>query len=386
MKEIGVIGIGKLGLSFALLLEKSNYIVHGSDVNQEYNDKINRKTLFSFEPSVNELLVKSKNLTSSNDNLKVIEKSEIIFTFVQTPSNNDGGYDHTKIEDIINDFILSHNNGVDLTDKIFVIGCTTMPNYVDTVYNRLKEYGVHVCYNPEFIAQGEIIRGLELADMVLIGSSSNYATENLKKVYKKIMLVEPKFNVMSNTAAEITKISINCFLTTKISFANMIGEVCLKSNIGGEISTVLNARGDDSRLGNKYLKFGYGFGGPCLPRDNRALGKHMDNIELKVNLPYEVDGFNNKHNEFLYDTLIKQNSDKNIPFIFDSVSYKKGIDIITESQQLKLAITLLENDYSVIIIDLPQVIKLIEPTINPKYMDKLTLSTTNTFDGFNVNI
>ena len=386
MKEIGVIGIGKLGLSFAFLLEKSGYNVHGSDISQEYNDKINNKTLFSFEPRINELLAKSENLKSSCDNLSVIEKSEIIFTFVQTPSNDDGGYDHSNIEDIINCFIMSYNNGVNLTDKIFVIGCTTMPNYVDTVYERLKEYGIHVCYNPEFIAQGEIIKGLELADMVLIGSSSDYATEKIKTIYKKIMLIEPKFNIMSNTAAEITKISINCFLTTKISFANMIGEVCLKSNIGNEISTVLNAIGDDSRIGNKYLKFGYGFGGPCLPRDNRALGKHMDNIELKVNLPYEVDSFNNEHNEFLYETLIKQNPDKNKPFIFDSVSYKKGIDIITESQQLKLSKTLLEKGYSVIIIDLPQVIKLIEPIVNSKYGNRLILSTTNTFEGFNVNI
>lgn len=385
MKEIGVIGIGKLGLSFALLLEESGYNVHGSDISQEYNDKINNKTLFSFEPRVNELLAKSENLKSSCDNLSVIEKSEIIFTFVQTPSNDDGGYNHSNIEDIISDFITSHNNGVNLTDKIFVIGCTTMPNYVDTVYDRLKEYGIHVCYNPEFIAQGEIIRGLELADMVLIGSSSNYATEKLKNIYKEIMKVKPNFNVMSNTAAEITKISINCFLTTKISFANMIGEVCLKSNIGDETNVVLNAIGDDTRIGNKYLKFGYGFGGPCLPRDNRALGKHMENIKLKVNIPYEVDEFNNKHNDFLYEELIKRNID-NLPFIFDSVSYKKGIDIITESQQLKLAKTLLENGYSVIIIDLPQVIKLIEPIINSKYGDRLILSTTNTFEGFNVNI
>ena len=384
--EIGVIGIGKLGLSFALLLEKSGFNVTGSDISQEYVDKINNKSLFSFEPKVNELLVESKNFISSCDNLNVIEKSDTIFTFVQTPSNDDGGYDHSNIEDIINNFITSHNNGIDLTDKIFVIGSTTMPNYIDTVYNRLKDYGIHVCYNPEFIAQGEIIKGLELADMILIGSSSDYATDKIKTIYKKIMLIEPKFNIMSNTAAEITKISINCFLTTKISFANMIGEICLKSNIGVEISAVLNAIGDDSRIGNKYLKFGYGFGGPCLPRDNRALGKHMDNIELKVNLPYEVDGFNNKHNGFLYETLIKQNPDKNIPFIFDSVPYKKGLDIITESQQLKLAKTLLKNGYSVIIIDLPQVIKLIEPTVNSKYGDRLILSTRNTFEGFNVNI
>jgi nucleotide sugar dehydrogenase len=382
MKEIGIIGIGKLGLSFALLLEQSGYNVHGSDISQEYNDKINNKTLFSFEPRINELLAKSKNLTSSCDNLSVIEKSDIIFTFVQTPSNNDGGYNHSNIEDIINDFIISNDSGVNLTDKIFVIGCTTMPNYVNTVYERLKEYGIHVCYNPEFIAQGEIIKGLELADMVLIGSSSDYATERLKTVYKDIMAIEPKFNIMSNTAAEITKISINCFLTTKISFANMIGEVCLKSNIGDETNIVLNAIGNDSRIGSKYLKFGYGFGGPCLPRDNRALGKHMENIELKINMPYEVDKFNNKHNDFLYEELIKSNLD-NLPFIFDSVSYKKGIDIITESQQLKLAVKLLENGYKVVIIETKQVIALIENYLN-KFDNNVTFTTKNNVNGFNI--
>jgi nucleotide sugar dehydrogenase len=384
--EIGVIGIGKLGLSFALLLEKAKFNVFGSDVSQEYCDMINNKTLISFEPGINELLKNSENLTVSCDNLKVIEKSEIIFTFVQTPSNEDGGYNHSNIESIINDFNILYKNGVNLTDKIFVIGCTTMPNYVDTVYNRLKNYGVHVCYNPEFIAQGEIIKGLELSDMVLIGSSSVYATNKLKDIYEKIMLITPKFNVMSNTAAEITKISINCFLTTKISFANMIGEICLKSNIGEEISLILNAIGDDSRVGNKYLKFGYGFGGPCLPRDNRALGKHMENIKLKINLPYEVDKFNYNHNNFLYNRLIEQNTDINTPFIFNTVSYKKGIDIITESQQLKLAETLLNNGYRVIIVDIPRVLNMIEKDLKSKYGEKVTLSSENNHTGYNINL
>jgi nucleotide sugar dehydrogenase len=381
--EIGVIGIGKLGLSFALLLEQSGFKVIGSDISQEYNDKINNKTLFSFEPEVNELLRKSKNLTSSCDNLNVISQSDVIFTFVQTPSNNDGGYDHSNIESIIDDFILSHNNGVNLNDKVFVIGSTTMPNYVDTVYDRLKKYGVHVCYNPEFIAQGEIIKGLAFADMVLIGSSSDYATEKLKTIYKKIMLIEPKFNIMSNTAAEITKISINCFLTTKISFANMIGEICLKSNIGQEIDTVLKSIGDDTRIGGKYLKFGYGFGGPCLPRDNRALGKHMETINLKVNIPYEIDNFNNKHNDFLYEKLINDNLDKNIPYIFDSVSYKKGVDIITESQQLKIVIKLLENGYKVIIIDNKEILSMLNEVLF-KYGENVLLTTENNNQGFKV--
>jgi nucleotide sugar dehydrogenase len=381
--KIGVIGIGKLGICFSLLLEKNGFEVIGSDSNTEYTDKIISKKISTSEPSLKSLIDEYKNLSITNDNLELIKKSDVIFTFVQTPSLPDGSYDHSNIEDILFQFNSLYNQGVDLFNKIFVIGCTTMPNYVNSVEDRLKKYGMHVCYNPEFIAQGEIIKGLEFADMVLIGSSSEYASKKLVEIYKKIMRIEPTFNIMSNSAAEITKISINCFLTTKISFANMIGEISNKSGVGNETDVILKAIGDDSRIGNKYLKFGYGFGGPCLPRDNRALGKHMEKIQLKINLPYEVDNFNNYHTDFLYENLIDQSSDKNIPFIFDSVSYKKGVDIITESQQLKLAIKLLENGYKVIIIDNEQILAMIKDGLR-KFNDNVILTTENNISGIKV--
>jgi len=381
--KIGVIGIGKLGICFSLLLEKNGFEVIGSDSNTEYTDKIISKKISTSEPGLKSLIDEYKNLSITNDNLELIKKSDVIFTFVQTPSLPDGSYDHSNIEDILFQFNSLYNQGVDLFNKIFVIGCTTMPNYVNSVEDRLKKYGMHVCYNPEFIAQGEIIKGLEFADMVLIGSSSEYASKKLVEIYKKIMRIEPTFNIMSNSAAEITKISINCFLTTKISFANMIGEISNKSGVGNETDVILKAIGDDSRIGNKYLKFGYGFGGPCLPRDNRALGKHMEKIQLKINLPYEVDNFNNYHTDFLYENLIDQSSDKNIPFIFDSVSYKKGVDIITESQQLKLAIKLLENGYKVIIIDNEQILAMIKDGLR-KFNDNVILTTENNISGIKV--
>jgi nucleotide sugar dehydrogenase len=381
--KIGVIGIGKLGICFSLLLEKNGFEVIGSDLNTEYTDKIISKKISTSEPGLKSLIDEYKNLSITNDNLELIKKSDVIFTFVQTPSLPDGSYDHSNIEDILFQFNSLYNQGVDLFNKIFVIGCTTMPNYVNSVEDRLKKYGMHVCYNPEFIAQGEIIKGLEFADMVLIGSSSEYASKKLVEIYKKIMRIEPTFNIMSNSAAEITKISINCFLTTKISFANMIGEISNKSGVGNETDVILKAIGDDSRIGNKYLKFGYGFGGPCLPRDNRALGKHMEKIQLKINLPYEVDNFNNYHTDFLYENLIDQSSDKNIPFIFDSVSYKKGVDIITESQQLKLAIKLLENGYKVIIIDNEQILAMIKDGLR-KFNDNVILTTENNISGIKV--
>jgi hypothetical protein len=109
----------------------------------------------------------------------------------------------------------------------------------------------------------------------------------------------------------------------------------------------------------------------------------MEKIQLKINLPYEVDNFNNYHTDFLYENLIDQSSDKNIPFIFDSVSYKKGVDIITESQQLKLAIKLLENGYKVIIIDNEQILAMIKDGLR-KFNDNVILTTENNISGIKV--
>ncbi|MFO0003067.1 MAG: UDP-glucose/GDP-mannose dehydrogenase family protein, partial [bacterium] len=118
-------------------------------------------------------------------------------------------------------------------------------------------------YNPEFIAQGSIIKDLTHADMVLIGGDNTEVLETLSEIYKKIQVTKPVISIMSSTAAEIVKIAVNCFMTTKISFANMIGEVLILSGLEDEIESVLASIASDSRIGSKYLKFGFGFGGPC---------------------------------------------------------------------------------------------------------------------------
>ena len=150
---------------------------------------------------------------------------------------------------------------------------------------------------------------------------------------------------MSNKAAEITKIGINCFLTTKISYANMMGDLMVRAGIEEEIDVVLGAIGGDSRIGKKYMKYGFGFGGPCLPRDNRALGHYSKNLGSELNLPFTVDEFNKEHAIFLKEYFIKQNPNKSIPFVMKYITYKPGTDILDESQQFKLCIDLLDEGY-----------------------------------------
>jgi nucleotide sugar dehydrogenase len=207
-------------------------------------------------------------------------------------------------------------------------------------------------------------------DFILLGNRPTDDTSDIKEVYKKFTQ-DVVFKEMTPTAAEITKIGINCYLTTKISFANMIGQICHNTGIKNEISTVLETIGSDSRVGNKFLKFGYGFGGPCLPRDNRALGKHADKIGLHFNIPNVIDEFNNNHLKFLVNKVITENPNKNFPLIFDSITYKKGINITTDSQQLLLLYSLLDEGYTCFIYETDLVRNSLEKELVSKYGNKV---------------
>jgi UDP-glucose 6-dehydrogenase len=153
---------------------------------------------------------------------------------------------------------------------------------------------------------------------------------------------------MSLTAAELVKIGINCFLTTKISYANMLGEVLVRSGLEADVDRALAAVGADSRIGGKYMKYGFGYGGPCLPRDNRAYAAYAAKVGLEYPLGLVTDQFNQNHTKFLIQYFINKNQ-KRLPFYISSVTYKPHTDIIEESQQLDMTLKLLRLGHTVYI-------------------------------------
>jgi UDPglucose 6-dehydrogenase len=376
--KIGLIGAGRLGICLALLMENAGYDVLVSDIREDYVENLNKKIISSTEPFVQEHLKQAKYLEATTDNKKVISECDIIFTLVATPSLDDGSYDVSSVWNVIRDFQESKN----VQGKTLVVGCTTNPGDCSRFQEQLKSYGVSVIYNPEFIAQGSIIRDLTHADMVLLGGDNSEVLEVLSQIYKKIQVNKPVISVMSSTSAEIVKIAINCYMTTKISFANMIGQVLVLSGLEDEIETVLSSIASDTRIGSKYLKYGFGFGGPCLPRDNRAFGKYAEKLGLKYNLGTTTDDFNNEHSKFLKGYFINKNTE-NLPFHFEYISYKRGTDILTESQQYKLCLDLLESGYEVYVSDNPHIIKQVEVLLTNLYGDKIHFGeppeTINTF-------
>ena len=353
--KIGIIGAGRLGLTFALLCEKAGYEVIVSDKREDYVFNLNNNICITNEPLIQKMLFEVTNFSATTSNIEIIKNCDTIFTFVATPSTTDGSYDTSAVFEVANDFFESSKQDIPVFNKKFIVGCTTNPGDVEQVQKRLSMFSIQVAYNPEFIAQGEIVKGLEESDIVLIGTEYQELANELISIYTKIQTTPVNAHVMSCKAAEITKIGINCFLTTKISYANMMGDILTKSNLSNEIDSVLKAIGGDTRVGNKYMKYGFGFGGPCLPRDNRALGHYAKELGMELNLPFTVDEFNKEHASFLKDFFIKQNPDKTVPFVMNYITYKRGTDILEESQQFKLCLDLLNEGYYLNVIEIDAV-------------------------------
>ena len=372
--KIGLIGAGRLGICLALLLERAGYEVLVSDIRSSYVTDLQNKVISTNEPYVEDLLSCSKNLNATTDNLKVIQECDIIYTLVSTPSNEDGSYNVDSVWKVVEDF-----KKLRCDRKSLVVGCTTNPGDCDEFQKSLSDYGVDVYYNPEFIAQGSIIKDLKSADMVLIGGEGKHRSE-LENIYYNIQgpKKQPHIHFMSTKAAELTKIAINCYLTTKISYANMIGEVMTLSNMSDEIDIVLQSIGSDSRIGNKYLNYGFGFGGPCFPRDNRAFSSYAESVGVEFNIGRTTDNFNEHHAEFLKNYYIKKNPDKSVPFLFRYISYKNGSDILTESQQFRLCKDLLTAGYTVYIKDIPDVISQVSSSLYDEFYDKVIFVDDNT--------
>ena len=341
--NIGVVGVGRLGICFALLLEKSGHQVLGSDIRANYVAGLNRKQITTNEPQVAEMLAISTNFQATTDTRQVVKDNDIIYIMVATPSLADGSYDVSAVWRVVEDV---KECDFDLNGKVLVVGCTTNPGDCAKIQNELTGKGVKVLYNPEFIAQGSIIQDLQQADMVLIGGDDQAVMDRYAKLYNDIQTTKPCVHTMSLTAAEIVKIGINCFLTTKISYANTLGQVLIRSGLNADVEKALSAVGADARVGNKYLKFGFGFGGPCLPRDNRSFGHYANKLGLKFNLGSIVDGFNREHAEFLKNYFVEINTN-NRAYYMDTISYKKNTDIFEESQQLLLCHDLLAAGYTV---------------------------------------
>jgi len=358
VKTLSVVGIGKLGLPLAAYYAHKGYKVIGVDVSPAIIRAINEGKPPIYEPGLEELMRGLKGRLSATDDYKsAIANSEITFIIVPTPSEESGGFSTKYVE------IAARNIAEVLKSKdafhVVVITSTVLPGATETVIKPIlenvsdKKCGVDfgLCYNPEFIALGSVIRDLASPDAVLIGESDPRSGELLVEVYKTVCDNDPPIVRTTFYNAEVAKLALNVFITTKISLANVFAEIC-EQLPGGDVDAVTKFLGLDSRIGPKYLKGGLGYGGPCFPRDNLAFIALARQLNIQARLQETTHQVNRHQNERIVKLIQQKLGDargKTIALL--GVTYKPNTDVVEESASLETAKRLLEEGASLRIYD-----------------------------------
>lgn len=354
-ENITVFGVGRMGLCLALCLEKAGYDVLGVDISEEYVDQLNCKTFNSPEPELNERLAQSKRFKATTSIEKGLEFADMILIAVPTnPSNLAGNYDC----EILDSLLYSLNIRF-VPNKHFIFISTLPPGYMAGVQHKLRfSDNSQFSYSPMFIAQGDIFKGIEYPEVVLIGQTNPFHVAQIEAIYKKINKNSPYIGRMSAASVEIAKLALNCFVTMKIAFANAIADIA-DAAPDADKTAILEAIKQDSRVGKKCISHGYGFGGPCFPRDNRALGDFAERLKVSASLFRATDEANQFHAKFMAKSMTKQMLEQ---YVFEDVCYKSNcpVPIIEESQKLQVAKLIAVSGKPVLIKDRAEVLRLVQ--------------------------
>jgi UDPglucose 6-dehydrogenase len=359
MGKLSVIGLGKLGACSAACFAYKGFETIGVDINKDFVDAINNSKASVYEPRLQELITASKGrLKATQDYEEALRESDITFLIVPTPSREDGHFSDRYLKDALKHLSFAFKK-LDKKYHIFVITSTVSPGTTEESLIPLiestsrkelnKDFGV--AYNPEFIALGSVITDFLNPDMVLIGESDKSVGDKLEEIYKVACENKPYIARMSIISAEITKISLNSYITMKISFANTLANIC-ETIPNANIDDITKALGADKRISPYYLKGGLSYGGPCFPRDNRAFAAFAQKYGVDAKLAKTTDGVNMFQIAHLTDLVLKNVPENNNNMVSVlGLTYKPNTSVIEESPAIKLIEELLKRDLEVMAYD-----------------------------------
>jgi UDPglucose 6-dehydrogenase len=352
MGRYSIIGLGKLGASMAAALASRGHEIVGVDVMQRSVELVNSGHAPVVETDLEPLMQANHariRATMSYDD--AVSSTDITFVIVPTPSEPSGAFDVGYAARAFAQI------GAALRSKgryhLVVLTSTVLPG--STRYALLpileRESGLRcgadfgLCYSPEFIALGSVIRDFLHPDFTLIGEFDERSGELLEDAYRGIVLNGAPSRRMSIENAELAKIAVNTYITTKISFANMLAEICERIP-GGDVDIVSGALGMDRRIGRAYLTGALGYGGPCFPRDNQALAFIARALGVEPDIASATDAVNRRVVGRIVqqlDPYIRQRRS----FAILGLAYKPQSNVIEESQGVLLADALCSNDVAV---------------------------------------
>jgi UDPglucose 6-dehydrogenase len=339
---VSVIGLGKLGACIAASFAHKGFSVIGADVSARTVDLINEQKAPVVEPQLSEMMAGLKGkLRATQDVAQAVVDSDVTLIVVPTPSTAEGGFSI--------DFVVeaARSIGQGLKAKsgyhLVVLTSTVLPG--STEYGMIpvleRESGKKVdadfgvCYSPEFIALGQVIKDFLNPEFLLIGEHDERAGMMLAETYLEVTDNAPKIARMNIVNSELTKISVNAYVTMRISFANMVASLS-EQLPGGDVDTVTGALGLDTRIGSRYLKGAVAFGGPCFPRDNQALAYLARQLGPSGALAEAVHAYNDTSNQKLAERVLEVVPAGGSVAVL-GLSYKPDSNVIEEAPGFLLA-------------------------------------------------
>ncbi|MFH1409233.1 MAG: UDP-glucose/GDP-mannose dehydrogenase family protein [Nanoarchaeota archaeon] len=292
--NIAVIGTGYVGLTVGTCLANLGNNVICVDIDKEKIAQLNKGIIPIYEPGLGDLVeinVKEKRLFFITSTKEAVQKSDIIFIAVGTPSREDGSVDMCYVKQVAKDIGAAINGYKVIVDK------STVPvGTADEVKKIIKEAnGEHefdMVSNPEFLREGQAINDFMVPDRVVIGVESKKAEEKMLQLYNAIERTGHPILITDIKSAEIIKYASNAFLAAKISFMNELSCLCEKA--GGDIKIISRGIGLDSRIGPRFLQAGIGYGGSCFPKDVKALSHTLKDNNCDSMLVDAIEAVNMK--------------------------------------------------------------------------------------------
>ena len=347
--KVAMVGTGYVGLVSGTCFAEIGVDVTCFDIDRKKIDNLKSGIIPIYEPGLEKMVkrnIENKRLSFSTDLANNLKDVQVVFNAVGTPPDEDGSADLKYVLEVAKEV------GQNMQDYLVFVTKSTVPigtakKVKNVIQKELDKRGVNIEFdiasNPEFLKEGSAVEDFLRPDRIVIGIESERAEKIMKRLYKPFVLNGHPILFMDVPSAEMTKYAANSMLATKISFMNDIANLC--EIVGADISNVRRGIGSDSRIGNKFLYAGTGYGGSCFPKDVQALIRTSDENNYSLEILKAVEKVNNKQKSVLYNKLYEyyKGDLKNKNIAIWGLSFKPNTDDMREAPALVLIDKLLSR-------------------------------------------
>jgi UDPglucose 6-dehydrogenase len=337
--RVCVLGLGRLGLPWALAADAAGYEVRGFDLDASRVQKINERRIDTREPGVEALLHGPNcDLIATTNPAEALDGAEFSVVSVPTPSLTDGSFGLSAVIATVE--AIGAHAGQLAMDHVVVLKSTVSPGATDGKVRPALERASglsaalppELVYAPEFHAIGSVLHDITHPYLVIVGGREEWALERAAKLHRSLAAEPVSVARLDAPGAELTKLASNCFRTMKIAYANALAELCVA--YGSDPTAVCAAVGSDPHIGSGYLAPGLPYGGPCYPRDNPALRSAAASVGIPALLPEAIEAANERRFAELEQAALGGPAG---PIGVVGIGFKEGTDEFEGSPALELA-------------------------------------------------